>query len=310
MKQTTPTATLVMVIGSILAATLLGVGMVLSFDTTFITTQVNITQSQPTISAVVINSGTSINLTEGGLRNVVCNVTIVNYNGLEDTEKVNGTFFRNNGTDADGYGVYGSQDNNSRYHNANCSYNATIAAFTYSYLCDFNVTYYAFNGTWNCTAWANNTLNRPTNGTAQISIYPLFAINVTATMDFGNLSVLDTSGMNTANITNFGNMPINMTVYGYGNTTNASGHDNAFNCPSGSNISISNLRYTIQGNAVAWDSMTALTSGPKLINDVSISKQSTDQMQWNTTYWKLYVPPNPFGLCNGTIVFEAIQGGN
>ena len=25
----------------------------------------------------------------------------------------------------------------------------------------------------------------------------------------------------------------------------------------------------------------------------------------NTTYWVLYVPPNPFGRCNGTVVFQA-----
>jgi len=27
----------------------------------------------------------------------------------------------------------------------------------------------------------------------------------------------------------------------------------------------------------------------------------------NSTYWRLYVPPNPFGNCSGVIVFSAVQ---
>jgi hypothetical protein len=284
-------------------------GVVLAWDTTNVQTQVNITQGAPIVSTIAINSGGNVNLSEGSLRQVWCNATIVDYNGLDDISKVNATFFRTNGTSADGYGVFGAADNNSRYHNVNCTYNATIASWTYSYLCDFNVTYHAYNGTWNCTVWANNSLSSPRNSSNASWVSALYAINVTAAADFGNLSVFDTSNVSTINVTNFGNMPINLTVYGFGNTSNATGAGWAFVCPAGTNISVGNLRYTLEGNA-DWSTMTALTNGPALIDDLTIEKQSGDENKWNTSYWKLYIPPNPFGLCNGTIVFEAIAGGN
>jgi hypothetical protein len=130
-------------------------------------------------------------------------------------------------------------------------------------------------------------------------------MNVTDVMDFGDMAVFDTSDPHTINVTNFGNMPINLTIYGFGNTSNTSGGDRAFICPAGSNISVDNERWTLHGD-VQWNGMNNLTSGPRKIDNLTIQKQSTDENVWNTTYWKLYIPPNPFGACNGTIVFEAV----
>lgn len=294
----------------IFVLSVVGIGYVISTPKTVETT-VNITQGLPIIDEIVINYGNSINLTEGSTFAVLCNATIVDYNGVGDLSRVNATFFRNNGTEATGYGAYGPENNNSRYENANCTYDSTINSFTFNYNCTFNVTYHAFNGSWNCTVWANNSLNTPTNGTNSSHIYPLYAINVTESVDYGQLSVFDTSDMYTVNVTNFGNMPINLTVYGYGGSDPTEGDGYSFVCPdtSGTNISIEYERWVVSDNTIAWGNMIPLTSSATLMDNVTIQKQSTDSMVWNTTYWRVYIPPNPFGSCNGTIVYEAILGG-
>lgn len=276
-----------------------------AYDTSTVSTTLNVTQNLPVIYSMVINYGNPINLSEGNYYEVMCNITIVDYNGQADLEKVNATFFRNNGTGANGFGVYGAEDNNSRYH-TNCTYDSTIDASLFAYNCTFNVTYHAFNGSWNCTSWLNNTLNTPVNGTNSSEIIALFAMNVTDVIDYGDMSVYDTSSVRSVNVTNWGNMPLNLTVYGYGGDSNVTGANRSFICPNGysSNITVDNERWSIVGD-VLWGLMTNLTSGPVLIDNLTIQKQSTDVNIWNTTHWKLYVPPNPFGSCNGTIVYEA-----
>ncbi|MFH1916357.1 MAG: hypothetical protein ABIJ21_03775 [Nanoarchaeota archaeon] len=282
---------------------LIQIGYIIAYDRTNVTTRVNITQSLPIITSIIINQGAPINLSEGTVRLVECNVTIIDYNGLADIDKVNATFHRDN------VSPFGAQDNNTRYQNYSCEYNQTVNSYTFRYICAFNnVTYHAYNGSWNCSVQVNNTLNYPINGTNSSLIYPLFAMNVTDLIDYGNLSVFDTSNVQQVNVTNWGNQPINLSVYGYGGTSNLTGQELSFICPYGTNITIGNERWTPVGN-VSWVTMVNLTSGPRTIGNVTIFKQQTDELSLNTTYWKLYVPPNPFGVCNGTVVYEAQLAG-
>ncbi|MFH1916366.1 MAG: hypothetical protein ABIJ21_03820 [Nanoarchaeota archaeon] len=279
------------------------VGVAVSYDQTTVSTQVNITQSAATVANIVINQGGPINLSEGTDLNVVCNVTITDYSGLSDIDKVNATFHRSNTS------VFADAENNTVYKNTNCSYNYSIDANNFAYYCDFNVTYYAYNGSWNCTVFVNSTLNYTQNGTNFSTIYPLYAVNVTDAVDFGNLSVFDTSDVSEINVTNWGNQPLNLTIYGYGGNSNASGGGLAFVCPIGTNISIGNVRWTSLGN-ISYDTMVAMTSGPRVVQNITVPKQMTDELSINTTYVKTYIPPNPFGVCNGTIVIEGQLGGN
>jgi hypothetical protein len=279
----------------------LRMGLVESYDTTTLNTQVNITSSPASVSSIAVNAGASVNLSEGTTRSVLCNATITDYQGQPDIDKVNATFFRSNES------VFGAQDNNTRYTNSSCTYEYAADSLNFVYYCTFDVVYYAYNGSWNCSVFVNSTLNFTNNMTLQTTIFPLYAINVNSTIDFGNLSVFDSSTAIPVDVTNFGNQRLNLSVYGYGGTSNATGGGKAFNCPSGSNISIDNLRYSLDGS-LAWAEMTNLTSGARLVQNVSLEKQMADVAIINTTYWKLYVPPNPFGLCNGTIVYDASAG--
>ncbi|MBU1974954.1 MAG: hypothetical protein KKG59_00965, partial [Nanoarchaeota archaeon] len=82
MKNLTQTLYVCLAIVSILF--LLKIGQLGAYDTAYVETRLNITQALPIISNIEINYGNVINLTEGSHYQVLCNATIVNYNGLGD----------------------------------------------------------------------------------------------------------------------------------------------------------------------------------------------------------------------------------
>ncbi len=147
----------------------------------------------------------------------------------------------------------------------------------------------------------NDTSSFLGNDTDNTTVNTLYALNLTNPIDYGDLAIYDTSATMTANITNFGNVPINVSVYGYGATP---GDNLAMTCDQG-NISISNERYA--ANATAnFNTKVPLSGSPTQIPELTVQKQTLPGTQIvNNTYWQLYVPPNPFGVCNGTVVFQA-----
>jgi hypothetical protein len=147
----------------------------------------------------------------------------------------------------------------------------------------------------------NDSYGFQTTNTSDITVNGLLALNVTPLIDYGNLAIGDTSLNKTANTTNFGNLPINVSVYGYGATA---GDGLAMVCDVGT-ISIENEKYSAD-IADDFAAKVALSGTPTQIAGLTAQKQTTPgALITNTTYWQLYVPPNPFGVCNGTIVFQA-----
>ena len=76
------------------------------------------------------------------------------------------------------------------------------------------------------------------------------------------------------------------------------------------NLSASTERYSTNSSE-AWAAMTAINNVASQIQNLSIPQQVDDNVQtYNSTYWRLFVDPstNPFGQCNGTVVFSAIAG--
>ena len=111
------------------------------------------------------------------------------------------------------------------------------------------------------------------------------------------------TGNVTANITNFGNMAINITVEGYGARR---GDGLAMNCSLGGNITVGNERFSAAD--VDWSSKTPLNSSPQLLSNLTLLKQNDSNMITNTTYWQLYINStnNPGGNCTGYIIFTAV----
>jgi hypothetical protein len=270
-----------------------------NYQNVSVRTTVNITQAYPEILNVTCGNGTSISLVAGSTYLLTCRVQIRDYNGGNTISSSNLTFyyFMNQSIDPD--------DKNVHYTNLSCTMNTTDGYYT-NWTCGVNIWYYANNGTWiaNATVKDNNNFTR--SGSANASIGSLYALNVTPLIDFGQLAVNDYSSSIQANVTNFGNRQINITVYGFGdeNETRYAGY--AMICDQ-RNLTLPNERYAL-ASATDYDAMTPLTGAATTIPGFSLYQQTDDAQQViNATYWRLHVniTTNPFGVCNGTVIFAA-----
>ena len=286
---------LAFIIGSLILI-ILGLNTAFSaynFEYTNTSTRVNITNAMPEIDSIKIDQNILLN---AGLTKIVnCNVSLHDWNGYSDIMNVNATFW-----DANNALINDSDNNNTHYTNTNCV-NISQNGYYANYTCSFAVYYYANNGSnWTCNATVIDGYNFTATGKNVTSIQPIYALNTTPIIDFGNMAVGDTKDNITANVTNFGNRPINISVDGYGVVPN---DGLAMKCAI-RNISLASLHYSI--NETDWTTTAAVTSSPVNISGLTIPKKiTTDAI--NTTYWHLYISPseNPFGLCNGTVVFTA-----
>lgn len=264
-------------------------------------TRVNITNSLPEVLSVFINGGDqNLTLNAGTYLTVECNASIRDYNGGATIENVSATFFANTTSTWNA-----SNDNNTHYTNSSCSGDSP-SGYDRNFTCTFRVQYHADVGFWACNVTAtDNYAFLSVSPNASLTNYtfidPLLALNVTTLIDYGDLAVGDTSSEQEANVTNIGNQNINVSVQGYGlNFSDGL----AFVCEVG-NISVQHEKYNLIGG-VDLSLYTNLTSSLVQIGGLTIPQQTNDSQQnINTTYWILYVPPNPFGVCNGTVVFQA-----
>ncbi|HIH23496.1 TPA: hypothetical protein HA251_00525 [Candidatus Woesearchaeota archaeon] len=258
-------------------------------------TTVNITGSAPYVVRVYQQSPVTLNA--GSLTILTCNATVRDYNGFADINSVNATFFHSSSSEN------AADDNNTHYTNASCVViSGQQDGFFSNYTCSFPVVYYALNGTWNCTVRANDSINLTAMTTNTTTINALYALNVTVLIDYGNVTAGDYSENQTADVVNLGNVPMNISVLGYGQTIN----DNlSFVCDQG-NLSVDTQRFSADPDA-DYAAKIPLNRTFKAIPGVTVNKTSNGSFSTNTTYWQLYVDPTQqaFGRCNGTIVFQA-----
>jgi hypothetical protein len=262
-------------------------------------TTVNVTQAYPEILNITCNNGTALTLTAGSTKTINCLVSIRDYNGGTDISNTNGTFYYNLNQSTD------PNDNNVHYTNATCT-SVTVDGYYANWTCGFDIWYYANNGTWRANIRIKDGYNMTTSSYRNATISALYALNVTNLIDFGSLAVGDTSITPVmANITNFGNMNINVSIYGFGGENETTGANFAMLCDI-RNITLPNERYSL--SSTGYDTMTPVTNTYAPIPGLTIPQQVDDNQQViNSTYWRLHVnvSTNPFGICNGTVVFSA-----
>ncbi|NJL44204.1 MAG: hypothetical protein HC945_02730 [Nitrosarchaeum sp.] len=258
--------------------------------------RVNITNAPPELLTVTVVNGTGITLNAGSTKTVLCRATMLDYNGGSTIVNVTATYF-----DAVTNTTGDPDNNNSHYSNASCTQDS-VNGFYANYTCAFPVLYYAnpsLSWTCNVTAIDSYGFNDSLSNTSRI--YEIYALNVTSPIDYGDLASGDTSANIPANVTNLGNVAIEVNVWGYGATPN---DDLAFVCEQGT-IDIDYERFAPNATAV-YAQKTALSSSPQLLG-FQVPKQTlAGTPSLNTSYWQLQVPVQPLlGLCNGTIVFQA-----
>lgn len=242
---------------------------------------------------------------------------IRDYNGEADIKAANVTFFD---LASSSYG--GGVDNNMNYINSSCNITTDFTSYNgysddeYTALanCTLNIWYYANATIWNGTIHINDSYNWQARQYDLINISPLLALGLPDFIYYGIVNATYVSGENISNVTNYGNVKINLSLSGYGFKEN---DGNSMNCTLGSikNISIEQEKYNLTipqlGDITLSEfqtNYTNLTSAP-VVKRYNLDFRHDDVVNeaWNHTYWRIYVPIGVGGTCQGNIIFGAVQ---
>ena len=262
-----------------------------------------------------------IDLIANNVTIVTCNATVYDFNGWQDidADSVNATIYIYNTGDID---INSSNDNNSHYTNRSCG-SCVQGSTPTEAICDcrFAVQYYANDTTWICNISVTdkggtdpeNALNFSRDGVDTATITKLLAIDtLTDVIDYGNLSVTEISDAIVRNFTNVGNVDLNLTLRGFGGENSSVTNDSfAMICEFG-NISFGYHKYAV-GLNVSFAEMKNLT-GQTRDSNFTLPQRTNDNLlgtreDINETFWKLEIPLGVGGLCNGTIIFGAVESG-
>ena len=276
----------------------------------------NITMnSPPNISSVTIDDSLSsppdeIDLIPADIRNVTCSTIITEYDGENSLVNATGRFFDNINSHYSNL-----DDNNQHYTNDTCLLNYSYGnSYEVQVICSFGVWYYANAGEWNCTINATDNSSINSKRSDLTSINTLLALGLDSLVEFSGADNQNVSDESILNVTNYGNVKINLSLSGYAFEEN-DGY--AMNCSSGTikNISINYQKFNLTSQNPGVINLSEfenkyvnLTSSPQ-VKKFNLDYRKNDALNdaTNSTYWRIYVPIGVGGSCSGNIVFGAVQ---
>ena len=206
-------------------------------------------------------------------------------------------------------------DNNDHYTNSSCNIDLSYSdEYTAQAICTFEIEYYANPNNWNCTIEAFDIHDLSDTETDGTTINTLLALEVNSLIDFGTISTNQVSEEIEINITNFGNVQINLSLSGYGESI---GDNNAMKCSINGTIPIQYEKFNLTTSNPGFLTLSEfeekymnLTSDPK-IRQFNLNHRQDDIQNnaSNKTYWRIYLPESTVGNCTGNLVIGAVQGG-
>jgi len=274
-------------------------------------TKLQIGNSPPEIINITIESGaSSFDLTPNATTTLDIYITAKDYNGEDQIDNITLTFF-----DAVVSSYGGANDNNNHYTNTSCVINTGYGnAYEVESNCTLEIWYYANNATWNLTTEVTDDTNLRVQASNIFSINTLLALGLPATIDYGKVNATEVSDEIIANVTNFGNVMMNLSLSGYGSTV---GDNLSMNCTGGltKNISIDYEKFNLNMSSFGainlsefeanYSNLTSTMAVKKF--DLNYRQNDTENKAINATYWRMYVPLGVAGNCSGNIVFGAVQ---
>lgn len=287
----------------------------------------NMTLNSPPNTSVVVVDDTAffpvneLDLLAGANLTVFCNATLADADGWEGIDSASAILYDNISSSSSGSDAMATH-----YTNNTCFlFDGVVGGGARRAECAFAVAYYSNNATWTCNITVSDNHSIVNSSVDYTSINKLIALNIPSSIDFGTLSPGAISFVNKTNITNFGNVEIDIKIYGYSNNqTNSSA---AFNCTTSggikSNITLDRLHYNVTDTTGAqctnfgWGSNSFnLTnqSNEKSWTNFNLGKQNVEgDLMNNYTCWVLRIPAigeeniNPAGVCTGVISFIASE---
>jgi len=266
--------------------------------------------SPPSIDSIFVDDSThspanEIDLLAANSRQVYCVANITEFDS-DSIINVNASFFDS------GYSFDTPDDNNYHYLNQSCNVDSDFGNENQSQInCSFEVFYYANPGSWTCQIVLEDENSASKNDTDTTSVNELLAVGLIDSVDFGVVNLEEVSSELVLNVTNYGNVLVNLSLSGYGSSE---GDNLSMDCLSG-NITVGFIKYNLTdsvGGTLNYThfsgNYTNLTSSP-YVNEFNINyrQDDTENEAIDETYWRTYVPDAVAGTCSGTIVFGAVE---
>lgn len=254
----------------------------------------------------IIVPNDEIDLNAGSTKYVKCSAFLSDYDN-DSISILNGVLY-----DSVSSSYLGAESNETNYRNNSCSSNSNLGGDITYVECGFSIWYYANSSNWNCTLKVGDSLNSTKYGSNLTKINKLLAFSLPDSIDYGEVSSLSVSSEIIANVTNFGNSLLNLSLEGYAVNR---GDNLSMNCSQGpnKNISIDYEKYNLtQSNAgimtlAEFEAAYANLSSIESIRNFNLGYR-TDEYFDNAvkpTYWRMYVPTGVAGNCSGNIIFGA-----
>jgi len=266
--------------------------------------------SFPNVTSVLVDDSiktpeNEIDLIAASTRKVVCEAVVEEYDN-QSLNNATARFF----ADSSFYGD--SDDNNTHYTNNSCFMNSSYGNQGQTKInCSFQVQYYANSENWTCVIEAEDNLSVEGNGSDKTFINSLLSIGAVSEVGFGNISKGTVTDETVLNITNYGNVEVDLSLYGYGGQED----DNlSMTCKTG-NISIDYTKYNLTASNPGERNLSEienfylnLSSNP-VSRDFNLGYRTDDFINnaIKPTYWRVYAPESIEGNCSGNIVLGAEQ---
>lgn len=280
-------------------------------------TSLSVGNTHPEILSVIVetNAGSKrdIDLLANSTKMVNVFILARDYNGKGDIRNFSMRFFDNT------IPFSNPNDNNNYYRNDSCLFDYGYGdQYEVSANCTVYLFYYANNATWNATILVSDNSSYLGRGSNTSTINTLLALELPDNLDYGTVNATAVSDEVTANVSNAGNVRINLTLSGYAH----SAQDNlSMNCTLGSikNISIGHEKYNLSAPnpgpldiaSFSTGLYTNLSRVPKIRKlDLNFRQDDGYNEAVNASYWRIYVPMGVAGSCSGNIVFGAVVAQN
>jgi len=272
--------------------------------------------SPPVINEIIIDDDFTvpfgeIDLIPATTKEVICEGVIYEYDGNESLVNASAEFFDSSDS------FYGdSDDKNFHYTNNSCILNLGYGGNNEAYFnCSFQIEYYANSGLWNCTLKTYDNMSISSEETNNTNINTLLALSIPSPIDFGIINASVVGNEFEINVTNVGNSMINLSLSSY---AVSEGDGFAMNCSLGNkNISTDYEKYNLTASNSGpltlpeFESLYTNSSSNPNVRKFDLNHRQDDITNdaFNSTYWRVYVPPGVAGTCSGNIVFGAVQAG-
>jgi hypothetical protein len=245
-----------------------------------------------------------IDLTPANTTLVYCTGIIEEFENFSSISNITAQFYANTS--------YYNQadDNNYHYTNNTCLKDDAYGNENQTFVnCSFTIEYYSNSGLWLCTINATDSYTASNIASDFISINTLLAIGTNNTINYSLVNANAVSPQVMVEITNYGNVKMNLSLSGFGNISE---DGNSMNCDGG-NISIDYTKYNLTASNPEYMGLTTfetlfknLTSYPTIepINLDNRQNDLTNEAHANI-YWRVFVPASVGTTCQGNIIMGA-----